>query len=108
MAKSTIKKSLTRWTKLGRYELAKGESTQVNVANYWEFLVQFGDKNGSQPYGGMTYTDVVTSDYSKASFSPLYGDMGFLGLAYFFQNSGTLMLRNFSRDATILFYLYVR
>ena len=108
MSQSTIKKPLIPWTKLGRYELAKTESTQVNVAIYSEFLVQFGDKNNGQPYAGMTYTDVITGDHTNPSFCPLYGDLGLQGLVYFFQNGGTLTLRNFSRDATVLFYLYVR
>lgn len=108
MSVSTIKKSSTRWTKLGKYELAKEESTQVDVAKYLEFLVQFGDKNSGQPYGGMTYTDIVTGDHSKPSFIPLHSDRGLLGLVYVFQSGGTLTLRNFSRDAIVLFYLYVR
>lgn len=97
-----------KWSKLGSYSLAKTEYQDINVASYSEFLVQLGDKNASQPYGGMTYIDTITGDHSNVSFIPVYNDNGYQGSAYIFQNSGTLRIKNASRDATLLFYVYVR
>jgi hypothetical protein len=97
-----------KWSKLGSYSLAKTEYQDINVASYSEFLVQFGDKNSSQPYGGMTYIDTITGDHSKVSFIPVYNDDGYKGCVYIMQNGGTLRIKNVSRDATLLFYVYVR
>ena len=108
MAKSVIKKTIGNWKLIGNYELVKSEEVTINIKDYSEFLIQFGNSNSTQPYGGMTYTDVITNHHSNVSFLPVYINGNIYGCVYFYSYNGIVRLCNYSDENKILFYVYVR